>query len=46
MSHETRRSAIAVAAAALFSVGLSSSAAAQTCTKQVTIIVPYAPGGT
>jgi tripartite-type tricarboxylate transporter receptor subunit TctC len=47
MGHHTRRLVVAGAAAgALLGFGLAERAAAQSFTKPVTIIVPYAPGGT
>lgn len=47
MSHQTRRRVLAVmAAGAVLGFGTAERASAQAFTKQVTIIVPYAPGGT
>ena len=47
MGHHTRRLvAAAVAAGVVLGFGLAGRAAAQNFTKPVTIIVPYAPGGT
>jgi tripartite-type tricarboxylate transporter receptor subunit TctC len=47
MGHHTRRLILAaLAAGACLPFGLAGRAAAQGFTKQVTIIVPYAPGGT
>ncbi len=47
MSHQTRRRVLAaMAAGAVFGFGTAERASAQAFTKQVTIIVPYAPGGT
>jgi tripartite-type tricarboxylate transporter receptor subunit TctC len=47
MSHQTRRRVLAaMAAGAVLGFGTAERASAQAFTKQVTIIVPYAPGGT
>jgi tripartite-type tricarboxylate transporter receptor subunit TctC len=47
MSHQTRRRVLAVmAAGAVLGFGTAERASAQAFSKQVTIIVPYAPGGT
>ena len=47
MSHQTRRRVLAaIAAGAVLGFGTAERASAQAFTKQVTIIVPYAPGGT
>ena len=47
MSHQTRRRVLAaMAASAVLGFGTAERASAQAFTKQVTIIVPYAPGGT
>ena len=47
MSHQTRRRVLAaMAAGAILGFGTAERASAQAFTKQVTIIVPYAPGGT
>jgi tripartite-type tricarboxylate transporter receptor subunit TctC len=47
MSHQTRRRVLAaMAAGAVLGFGTAERASAQAFSKQVTIIVPYAPGGT